>query len=113
MSGIATLFNVPTTVEELGSWATAHMAHHRDINRGIYQLTGISFPEFILDPIDPRDTNVWEDQHQLMHTNMDAVLGIGGFDLSNVDFTKPELLAGWIQLNANEHYQASNILQIG
>ena len=113
MSGLANIFNVPSTAEELAVWATAHMTHHRDINRRIYELTGVSLPEFVLDPFDPADTGVWESQHQIMHTNMDLILNIDGFDLSEVDFTDPETLPGWITLNANEHYIASNVLGIG
>ena len=113
MSGIANIFNVPATEAELASWASAHMSHHRDVNRRIFELTGIALPEFVLDPIDPRDTHVWEAQHQIMHTNMDTILDISGFDLSEVDFTNRDALTGWITLNANEHYIAANVLGIG
>ena len=113
MSGLAGIFNVPTTPDELKVWATTHASHHRDINRAIYQITGVNLPEFILDPIDPSNTSVWEDQHQIMHSNFDEILGISGYDLSQVDFTNQEFLTGWITLNSNEHLQASNILGIG
>ena len=113
MSGIAGIFNIPRTPEELKVWATVHATHHININTAIYQLTGINLPGFVLDPIDPENTSVWEDQHQVMHDNQNQILGIAGFDLSEVDFTNQELLTGWIQLNSNEHYQASNILEIG
>ena len=113
MSGIAALFNVPGNRSELDSWASAHATHHRDIIRRIYEITGANLPEYVLDPIDPEDTGVWEDQHQIMHQDMDTVLGISGFDLSGVDFNNYEELVGWIQLNSSEHFQASNILEIG
>lgn len=113
MSGVAGLFNVPTNDIELQVWATTHMTHHRDINRALYEITGANLAEYVLDPINPLDSRVWEAQHQLMHFNMDAVLGISGYDLTGVDFTNEKLLPGWIQLNANEHYQAANILNIG
>lgn len=113
MSAIAALFNVPNTQNDLSAWATAHMSHHRDIQRRIYELTSANLPEFVLDPIDPDDIHVWEYQHQIMHQNMDAILGIDGYDLTGVDFKNSEALAAWIQLNASEHYQASNILEIG
>ena len=113
MSAIAALFNVPSNAQELSQWATAHATHHRDINRVLYQLTGADLPEFVLDPIDPSNTGVWEDQHQVMHQNQNAILGINGFDLSEVDFKNLDLLTGWITLNANEHYQAAAILGIG
>lgn len=113
MSGVAALSNTPTTPAELALWASVHMTHHRDINRRIYELAGVSLPEFMLDPINPHDTGVWEDQHQQMHQDMDSLLGISGFDLTNVNFENESLLSGWIQLHFNEHYQAANILEIG
>ena len=113
MSGIAGIFNVPTTLADLQTWATNHASHHRNIIRRIYEVTGASLPEYVLDPIDPEDTYVWEAQHQLMHQDMDLVLNIAGFDLTGVNFKDKDLLPGWITLNSNEHYQASNILEIG
>lgn len=109
---LASLYNVPSTDTERSQWAFAHMAHHRDINRKIYELLAIALPEFILDPINPADTGSWEYQHQEMHNNQDSILGIAGFDLSELDWTNQNELAGWIYLNALEHKQASDILEI-
>ena len=113
MSGVAALFNVPGTNAELSTWASAHASHHRDIIRRIYELTGVNLPQWVLDPINPSDTGVWENQHQQMHQIMDAVLGIDGFDLTSVDFKNQEALSGWITMHSNEHFQAANILEIG
>lgn len=109
---LASLYNVPSTDNERSQWAFAHMAHHRDINRKIYELLAIALPEFILDPINPADMGSWEYQHQEMHNNQDSILGIAGFDLSELDWTNQNELAGWIYLNALEHKQASDILEI-
>lgn len=113
MSAIADLYNVPSTDEERAQWAFAHMAHHRDINRVIYQLVQISLPEYQLDPINIADSGTWEYQHQLMHDNFDSILGISGFDLSSVNWHDQNELAGWIFLNSQEHLQAADILEIG
>lgn len=113
MSNIAGVFNVPGSDEELYQWLTAHAEHHRDINRRIFELFHANLNEFILDPMDPNDNQVWQAQHQVMHQQMDAVLGINGFDLSEVNFNNKDLLTGWIFLNSSEHFQAANILGIG
>lgn len=113
MSAIAALYNVPSTLSEMNSWAFAHAAHHRDINRVIYQLVGTVLAENILDPLNPNDIGVWLYQHQLMHDQFESVLGIAGYDLLDVDWQDPAELAGWIHLNADSHQQAANILQIG
>lgn len=113
MSGLADLYNVPGTDEERAQWAFAHMAHHRDINRRIYELVKVALPEYILDPVNPSDDGTWEYQHQLMHDNQNALLGIDGQDLTDVDWKDSRILTSWVFLNASEHFQASNILEIG
>jgi hypothetical protein len=113
VSGIASLYNVPTTDEERSQWAFSHMAHHRDINAKIYLLVKIALPEYILDPVNMDDVGTWEYQHQLMHDNQNQILGIEGQDLTGLDWKDQRLLAAWIQLNSLEHLQASNILEIG
>ena len=113
MSAIADLYNVPSTDAERAQWSFAHMAHHRDINRRIYELVALSLPEYSLDPVDPDNIGQWEYQHQLMHDAQNQVLGISGFDLSSVNWKDQNELAGWIWLNANEHVQAADELEIG
>ena len=113
MSSVASLYNVPSTQDELNDWSFAHAAHHRDINRIIYQRLKLELPEFVLDPLDINDTGTWLYQHQAMHTNQDAILGISGYDLLDVDFKDKNEFAGWIFLHADEHVQAASILEIG
>jgi hypothetical protein len=113
MSGVASLYNVPSTPEELSQWSTKHMAHHRDIIRKIYEIDKIALPEYLIDPIDPNNPGPWDDLHQQMHQQFDAILGISGFDLLGVEWKNEQLLAAWIWLNAQEHYQAAGILGIG
>lgn len=113
MSGLADLANVPSTDEERAQWTFAHMAHHRDISARIYLLVKVALPEYILDPVNPEDPGDWEYQHQLMHDGQNQLLGINGQDLTDVNWKDQRLLAAWIQLNMDEHVQASNILGIG
>ena len=116
MSSVATLFETPTTPALFALWSSVHVAHHRDINRVIYQVYKLALPEYMLDPLNPLDEtalNNWLYVHQAMHQNQDQVLGIAGYDLSDVDWTDRESLAFWTQQHANEHYQAANILGIG
>lgn len=110
---IAALFNVPTTDTELSEWAFAHMANHRDIIRLIYQVLHIALPEYQLDPINPDATGVWQRQHQEMHRDMNSLLNTSGFNLLGLDWHDQNRLSAWVQLNAVEHRQASDILRIG
>lgn len=113
MSDVAAIYNVPSTQQELDAWSFSHAAHHRDINRVIFQTLGINLPEYVLDPFDIRNPGVWLEQHQQMHNNQDELLGIAGFDLVDVDLTDYNQLSGWIYLVAYEHKQAADILGIG
>ena len=110
---IAGIFNVPTDDNELREWAFSHMANHRDIIRVIYNVLAIALPEYSLDPIDPDSTGVWQRQHQAMHQDMNSLLGTSGFNLLGLDWHDQNRLAAWVQLNALEHRQASDILRIG
>lgn len=113
MSGIAGIFNVPSTQEELNTWSATHATHHLDIINAIQRLTGTQLQQFVLDPIDATDAEGWLLQHQQMHNDMDAILGIAGYNLLDVDLKDQNQFAGWIWLNSQEHYQAANILEIG
>lgn len=113
MSAVAGIYNVPSTRPELDTWAFQHAAHHRDINRRIFELLGITIPEYVLDPLNPDDSALWTYQHQAVHTFQDAILGISGYNLLALDWNDRPLLEGWIYLNGQEHYQAANLLGIG
>jgi len=113
MSGLADLYNVPSSDQERAQWSFAHAAHHRDINRRIYELIAVALTEYIIDPIDENNPGDFEYLHQTMHSNQNSILGIQGQDLTGLDWKNPQLLAAWIWINASEHIQASNILEIG
>jgi hypothetical protein len=113
MSAIAALYNVPSTKNDLSIWSFCHAAHHADINRLIFQLYGTTLASYVLDPLDINNTGPWLYQHQLMHQAQDEILGIDGFDLLDADFKDPNEFAGWIFINADEHKQAADILEIG
>ena len=113
---VAAIYNVPSTQPEFDSWAFAHAAHHRDIIRRLYELGAVSggvLVEYVLDPLNPTDMGAWLYHHQVMHNQMENVLGISGYNLLSADFTSQNELTGWVWLNAQIHYQAGNILGLG
>ncbi len=112
---IAALYEDPDT-QGLTSWVFAHMAHHRDIIRVLYELQQVQLQEFSLDPFDPKDKDnldTWLANHQTMHNDMDRVLGIAGYNLLQVDWGDRAALAVWLENHADEHYQAGQILNLG
>jgi len=113
---LAALWNIPQTENQLAEWSFVNAAAHQDIVRLIFQTTGQRLDQYVLDPFDPRDPasfQPWLYQHYTMHQQMDAVLGISGYDLTDVDFSNPGIIAGWIQSHAIEHQQAGQILGLG
>ncbi len=113
---LAALYNIPQTPHQLAEWSFVNASAHADIVRLIFQNYGKVIDSYVLDPFDPRDEDsmqVWVYQHYVMHQQMDAILGIAGYDLTDVDFTNQGILAGWIQSHASEHLQAGQILGLG
>lgn len=113
MSGVAPLYNIPGTVDESNSWSFAHSSHHRDIIKAVFEQYGVSLPEYALDPIPTQDLSTWIYQHQQMHNDMNQIVGVSGYNLSNVNWKNIESRSGWIFSNANEHTNVAGILRVG
>lgn len=107
---LASIFNIPSSPEQMAAWSFSHMANHRDIIRLIYERGGVILDEYAIDPINLADPKGFLDNHQILHQQFSAVLGLSGFDLSDVDFNQKEQLAVWIDLNARSHRAACDIL---
>lgn len=112
MSGVASLWNVPETSEQLNAWSFNHMAHHRDINDAIYQQYGIVFPLYPIDPMNLNDIGTFSYWHQIMHNNFNELLGISGNDLLDVDWRDEGQRLVWLQDDGIEHLEAARILNL-
>lgn len=110
---LATLFIIPQTPEEFSIWSFTHAAHHRDINRVIFQRGGGRLDEYVLDPFNPQDMGNWPYLHQTMHDQMNAALGLAGYDLTEIDWEDRDRTVDWVIHNGNLHYQAGAILGLG
>lgn len=108
--GIASLFNVPGTEDEMNTWAFSHMADHRDIIRAVRNRYGLSLQEFALDPLPVNNMSTWLYQHQIMHNEMNSVFGLTGFNLVGVDIKNQDSLAGFILSNGVEHRAAQKAI---
>lgn len=115
--GVAALYNIPTDPVSFAEWSFSHAAHHADIIRFIVaqdsaKLGGQVLAAYVLDPINTDNMALWEYQHQVMHNQMNAVLGIAGQNLTGIDWTDPEAIGQFIDDNASEHLKANRILGI-
>ena len=112
---IAPLWNPPKTPVQLAEWSFCNAAAHADILRVIFQTYGQQLSSYVLDPFDPRDAgfDTWLYQHSVMHQQMDAILGIQGYDLTDVDFRDDTSTAVWVAAHAIEHQQVGQKLNLG
>lgn len=109
---VADLYNVPKTPQDFHSWSFAHMAHHRAEVEAIFARTGIQLPIYVLDPVDLENPGVFMYQHQQMHNAIDALTGVDGYDLTDVNLQEDREFSGWIFLNAQLHYNEATVLGV-
>lgn len=109
---VAGIFNTPETPQTLASWSFDHAGHHRDVNRRIFEVFAIVIPDFPLDPFNPADTGVWGRQHQILHSEINSVLGLQGNDLIEVNWKDENERVSWIDLNAREHLSWNEIVGV-
>jgi hypothetical protein len=109
---MCTLFNVPSNINEMNVFSFNNQAEHTKIASAIFSQYNITVPVYPLDPIPLNDMGAWLIQHQNLHNIMNSVLGTNSNDLTDVNFKDSQQLAGWIWLHAQEHYVASNTLEL-
>jgi hypothetical protein len=101
---VADLSNAPASDQELAQWSFAHQDHHRNIIAFIQRTQNVVLPQYVVDPVDTGPNAAWGDLHQTMHNNSDVILGVSGYDVSEVDWKNPDQLASWIWLHYQLHY---------
>jgi hypothetical protein len=100
---LATLFSVPATPGDISAFALANAADHIDTSASILAKFNIQVSQYVFDPLPTEDVTGWLLNHQASHNQINGILGVGGNDLSVLDFQKPDEVASWIFLHADEH----------
>lgn len=109
---LATLYNVPTNMQEMNIFSFSNMDEHVKIAAALFSKAGIYVPLYVLDPIPLNDMGAWLAQHQTLHNIMNGALGTNSDDLTDVNFNDSQQLNQWIWLHAQEHYQAADALNL-
>lgn len=113
--GLATLLNIPNTLELIAQFASANQDSHVKITAAIRANSkfGQTIPVYPLDPIPPTENGlmVWGLNHQNWHNNQNLILGVQGQDISLFPRTDEEM-AAWIQDHFIEHYLAETMLGV-
>jgi len=53
------------------------------------------------------------DIHQQMHNDLDPIIGVSGYDLTDVNWRDKNQRAAWVYLNATLHQQEGMKLGVG
>ena len=110
---VANLYNVFTEATGKDQFSFSNASLHALQNQAIFVGTGRELSSYVLDPIPTGENLVnWLEAHQDIHNQVNAILGIAGNDLTDVDFNNQEQVAAWVWLHAEEHRQAVQKLGI-
>lgn len=111
MSNIAALFNIPGDADSLGWFSFQNAASHAGIAAAVKTQLAVVLVQYPLDPMPLGEAlGGWLYNHQSMHDQQNAVLGIAGNDLTTFDIKDRSQVVNWIQLHAEEHRQAESLL---
>ena len=110
---IAALFNIPNDAPTLQRFSFHNNDSHILAVRAIRAKTGLTLPEYPIDPIPETDFGGWLYSHQTMHNSVNEALGFTGSDLSDVDPKQIDQWTYWIQIHAAEHVRWGDALGFG
>lgn len=93
-------------------WATSHRYDHRAILDAIQTQYGLILPEYQIDPMVFTNDSQFLLWNQQMHSDMNAVLGLSGSDISSIDFNDKSQIQNWLFTHYQEHNAAHAKLRI-
>ena len=97
----------PPTSQGIDEWAFAHYQHHLAIVDAIKQAKNVTINVPQIWPLNPRNIEVWLENHQFLHNEMNAVLKVQGNDLSSINWEDQKQREGFFFLNFQEHKAAA------
>lgn len=109
---LATLLNDFRRLPRGGTWALAHMDHHRAMVVGIqkkYQAEVILYP---LDQMPLDNMSNWLRTHQLMHDAVAKYTGTDDPNVSDIDLHNDAAVRIWLQQHLDEHIAVAQALGI-
>ena len=109
---LAVLLEVPETPDEWGRYAFHNQNQVFLIQQAILEQKGITLNPYVLFPLNLDVPTQWLQNNQSAHTDFNAVLGLQGHDIQDLDFNNPDEVAAWVNLNYNELFDASSALKV-
>ncbi len=108
---LASLINVPKSKIDWDRWSLSHRTSHDKIRQAI-QARGVQLQDYQLDPINFQYPEVFLNNNQQTHNEMNAALGSQASDLLEVDLKDDKQLQAWVYLHYLEHQSAELALGI-
>ena len=93
-------------------WSFNNASEHFKIQQAIFDKHHLVLPLFPIDPIPMFALDDWARRHQTMHSGPSQVLKLQDFDLSSIDFNKPEQVTVWVMLHAQAHMAFAAALEL-
>ena len=93
-------------------WLFNHARDHQEIINALKDQFNATLPLYNLDQFNSDSPDIWMQQHQQAHNDMNGALGIAGNDLETVDWKKKNEVAAWFFLNYSEHQAVRSTLNI-
>ena len=110
--GLAQVVYPRPTENGLQEWAWDHYQHHLAILKQAANL-GYQLNQYRIWPITQENLQDFLDQHQQMHTEMDAIANVQGSNLQDIDFKDKKKADAWYYLNYIEHQSVASFLGDG
>ena len=107
------LLNVPLDEQGFNVFAQSNDDLHLRFIEAINERTGLQLQRYLLNPIPQADVKGWLQREQQTHNDMNAVFGIAGSDLTDVNWQDKDQRDSWIQLHFSEMQQVAQELGIG
>lgn len=107
--GLAQVIYPPPDENGFATWAFDHYQHHIAIIQRAAQL-GYTLNQYRIWPVTQENLQDFLEQHQQMHTEMDAIANVQGSDLQDIDFKDKKKVDSWYYLNYIEHQSVASFL---
>lgn len=89
--------------ESREQWALWHFKDHEEIHQATQNVLGINTIVYQLYPLDLDKLQEWAEMHQQTHDDQNSAAGLGGNDLSEMNFDEQEKSEQWHFNHFKEH----------
>jgi hypothetical protein len=107
--GLAQIIYPRPTPQGFEEWVWDHYQHHIAIIQRA-QVLGYKLNQYNIWPVRQENLKDFLDQHQQMHTEMNAIANVQGGDLQDLDFKDKKKADAWYYIQYVEHQSVAQFL---